>query len=175
MSATNLYRHYDAEGKLLYVGISLSAVKRLSEHMKEACWADKIVKVEIETFETREKALDAETNAIQTESPTHNIKKRKKPFLITEKFERQIKYLSDVVNETYNNISSEYNGIWLFRINDAAEILDTDKQTIKAMIQTGEIKPVFVGKTARVPAYEINRILMGIPQRRSVRLLNETR
>jgi hypothetical protein len=75
LGTTQLYRHFDAEGRLLYVGISLSAVHRLAQHKKTAEWHKNIAKVTVETFETREAALFAETVAIQTENPTYNKQK----------------------------------------------------------------------------------------------------
>lgn len=70
---TALYRHFDGNQVLLYVGISLSAVARLGQHMGSAHWALKIARVEVEWFPTRELALAAEKHAIQTEMPLHNI------------------------------------------------------------------------------------------------------
>jgi hypothetical protein len=70
---TELYRHYDADGKLLYVGISLSAVIRLAAHKETSEWFNKIVQVKIERFPTRKMALVAEQAAILTENPEYNI------------------------------------------------------------------------------------------------------
>lgn len=69
---TDLYRHFDADGELLYVGISLSAIGRLSQHKSTAHWADKIASVTVESFSTREQAVEAERIAIETEQPLHN-------------------------------------------------------------------------------------------------------
>jgi len=70
---TQLYRHFDKDGVLLYVGISLSSVARLRQHEDHSHWFEKITRVEIENFETREKAIEAEVNAIICEKPIHNI------------------------------------------------------------------------------------------------------
>ena len=71
----DLYRHFNAEGELLYVGISLSAVKRLSQHKCDSTWYGDIATIEIEKFPTREEAMEAETVAIQNEAPIYNIAK----------------------------------------------------------------------------------------------------
>ena len=68
-----LYRHFDHNGVLLYVGISLSTVQRLGQHRDHSHWFDAIVRVEIESFETRAAALDAEREAIRAEHPLCNI------------------------------------------------------------------------------------------------------
>lgn len=70
---TALYRHFDSEGKLLYVGISLNAVSRLAQHRLSAAWFMEIAKIEIEWHPSREAACDAEVAAIQTERPAHNV------------------------------------------------------------------------------------------------------
>jgi len=71
---TNLYRHYNTTGILLYVGISISAIKRLSEHAVQSRWFNQIAVIKIEKFETREEAQLAEKQAIEQESPLFNIK-----------------------------------------------------------------------------------------------------
>ena len=70
---TALYRHWNADGELLYVGISLNAVSRLAQHRIEANWFDDIARVDIEWHPTREAAESAERSAIKTEHPLHNI------------------------------------------------------------------------------------------------------
>lgn len=70
---TSLYRHWDADGRLLYVGISLSALQRLAQHKERSRWFERIASVTIEQFPTREAALAAEREAIATERPECNI------------------------------------------------------------------------------------------------------
>jgi excinuclease UvrABC nuclease subunit len=74
---TQLYRHFDAEKKLLYVGISLSTFARLSQHKDHSPWFEQVTTVEIEHFETREEAMAAERKAIKTENPQFNIAMKK--------------------------------------------------------------------------------------------------
>ena len=78
-STTALYRHFDAHDVLLYVGISLSPIYRLSSHRAGSSWADKIARVSIQWLPTRAEALQAEAYAIATESPLHNIVGRARP------------------------------------------------------------------------------------------------
>lgn len=70
---TELYRHFDKSGTLLYVGISLSTVHRLKEHRGGSGWYRKVVTITIERFPTRKAALAAERKAVQTEHPLHNV------------------------------------------------------------------------------------------------------
>ncbi len=73
MMQTALYRHFDAAGRLLYVGISLSVLTRLSQHMAASSWADEIASMTVARFATRDEAHAAEREAIRTENPLHNL------------------------------------------------------------------------------------------------------
>ncbi len=70
---TELYRHYDKDYILLYIGISLSAVNRLKQHKSTSKWIDRAVYMETQRFETRSDALIAEKAAIRNEEPLFNI------------------------------------------------------------------------------------------------------
>lgn len=72
---TALYRHFDARGALLYVGISLSPTYRLQQHGRTAHWSDDIARVTIEWFPSRALALEAERAAISREDPRHNLQR----------------------------------------------------------------------------------------------------
>ena len=67
-----LYRHFNAKGELLYVGVSLSAISRLISH-KRSAWAKEITRVEIENCGSREEAEKRERLAIRTEKPKYNV------------------------------------------------------------------------------------------------------
>lgn len=68
-----LYRHFDAEGRLLYVGITVDPVARLRNHKLNAPWARDIARVEVSVaFGSREEAEDAERRVIRAEAPTYN-------------------------------------------------------------------------------------------------------
>jgi hypothetical protein len=68
-----LYRHFDKNRNLLYVGISLTHMKRLSTHRLHADWFLQIKTVEIEHFKDRKTAMQAEREAIAHENPMFNI------------------------------------------------------------------------------------------------------
>lgn len=67
-----LYRHFDSAKNLLYVGISLSTVSRLSQHRRSSRWADEIASIEIERFPNLALAAEAEKHAIIVENPKWN-------------------------------------------------------------------------------------------------------
>ena len=71
----HLYRHYNKEGVLLYVGISLSAINRLGQHKDHAHWFSLISRVEIESFSSRAEVRNAEISAINKENPLYNLQR----------------------------------------------------------------------------------------------------
>ena len=71
--STCLYRHFDSQGRLLYVGIALCASKRASEHKHRSPWFRSVSNITVEWFPTRRAALAAEKAAIAQESPMHNV------------------------------------------------------------------------------------------------------
>jgi predicted GIY-YIG superfamily endonuclease len=70
---TTLYRLYDKAGALLYVGIAEHWPTRMKQHAREKAWWEDVANVATQVFAERERAADAERNAIQTERPKHNI------------------------------------------------------------------------------------------------------
>lgn len=70
---TALYRLYDADGMLLYVGIARNPERRFAQHAAEKTWWPRVVRRAIEWYETRGAALMAEEAAIKIDRPTQNI------------------------------------------------------------------------------------------------------
>jgi predicted GIY-YIG superfamily endonuclease len=67
-----LYRFYDSDDRLLYVGVSSSFTSRAHAHSKNSQWFEKSVRVTLEHHPTREAVLEAEKFAIKQEDPLHN-------------------------------------------------------------------------------------------------------
>jgi predicted GIY-YIG superfamily endonuclease len=67
-----VYRHFDASGKLLYIGMSSNAPARKRWHSRNAPWFDQIASWTFEEFESRSAAMAAEKAAIEAERPLHN-------------------------------------------------------------------------------------------------------
>jgi predicted DNA-binding transcriptional regulator AlpA len=77
-----LYRHYDRDGVLLYVGISASTFTRVKQHKSESHWFRRITAITIEHFETMSQAAESERLAIKSEKPLYNkthVKRDGKP------------------------------------------------------------------------------------------------
>src|SRR6266478_2865693 len=69
---TALYRHFDKNGNLLYVGVSLNAIERTISHRDKSHWHQDIARIEIEWLHSRSAAYYAEKKAIQSEHPRYN-------------------------------------------------------------------------------------------------------
>lgn len=69
---TTLYRLYDAEGDLLYVGISTRPMQRVREHSKGQTWWLEVASQSFEHFPSRPDAAAAELAAIRAEKPRYN-------------------------------------------------------------------------------------------------------
>lgn len=69
----HLYRWYDENDVLLYVGVSVNAYFRAKSHKTNASWWAEAATMRLESFDTREAVLAAEKLAIQTEHPVYNV------------------------------------------------------------------------------------------------------
>lgn len=71
---TALYRLYDAEGRLLYVGISWQPDERLQDHRLGAHkeWTQLVARRTLAWFDTRIEAAAEEITAIKREKPLYN-------------------------------------------------------------------------------------------------------
>lgn len=68
-----LYRFYDIQGRLLYVGITLDLGARWAHHSKNKTWWLDVVRGTVEHFEDRPAVLAAEKAAIIAEAPLWNV------------------------------------------------------------------------------------------------------
>jgi predicted GIY-YIG superfamily endonuclease len=69
---TRLYRWYDADDRLLYVGVTVNLADRQNSHAKRSSWAVFAARSTVETFATRDLAEAAEAEAIEVERPLFN-------------------------------------------------------------------------------------------------------
>ena len=72
MKSTALYRHFDASGALLYVGITGDLAARTTWHSKNSAWFPDVRDTTISWIADRSDALVLEAAAIRIERPMHN-------------------------------------------------------------------------------------------------------
>lgn len=92
-----LYRFYDSDSKLLYVGISSNWQARLKQHYKDSEFHYEATLITIERYNTRDEVEAAEKRAIETESPKYN-----KAF--NPNFEEPAKHLTKIKHWVYSNL-----------------------------------------------------------------------
>ncbi len=68
-----LYRYFNAEGELLYVGRSVSPLIRFRVGHSAKDWRNQVAVVDLEEHDTHEHVVAAESAAIAAENPRHNI------------------------------------------------------------------------------------------------------
>lgn len=73
LSGIGVYRFYDSEGCLIYIGSTGDLVTRLAAHRRNATWRHRIADVKVTKYDTRYAALKAEYRAIREERPERNV------------------------------------------------------------------------------------------------------
>jgi GIY-YIG catalytic domain len=76
---TAVYRFYDRDCTLLYVGISSNLGTRWASHATVKTWWKLVATRTVAMYGSRDEAEEAEKVAIRTENPVHNVVGRKEP------------------------------------------------------------------------------------------------
>ncbi|GAA2351039.1 GIY-YIG nuclease family protein [Glycomyces rutgersensis] len=67
-----MYRFFDADGTLLYVGITDNLPRRMQNHIDQKPWWGRVTNISTEFFPNRDAVLSAERDAIRAEKPRYN-------------------------------------------------------------------------------------------------------
>jgi predicted GIY-YIG superfamily endonuclease len=124
---TTLYRYFDSAGVLLYVGITSDQFQRIKQHSRHAKWFYDAVRCEIEHYESREAALEAERTAIINEEPLFNLIHSKN----MEPWQDHLASLFDVTSDIATRDEwheSLVNNLKSVDISDYAKLKGFDKQ-----------------------------------------------
>lgn len=139
---TSLYRHYDKDGALLYVGVSLSTLQRLGQHAEHSHWFSSIERITIEHFQSRESALEAERQAIQNETPFYNVRHND---------ERQLSKTPHAARAQFDLRERVVNFRPVYTIDTAAEALGLTKRLISRWVRMGVLGHFTVPRRNGVP------------------------
>lgn len=137
---TELYRHFDSDGRLLYVGVSLSTLRRLTQHRDKSAWFQSIQRVTVERFPSRAAAFEAERRAIATERPLHNVAGTAPRQRTVSKYESERAIVERLVSLRP-----------IYKIVDVAALLDIGPSTVHRYIERGEMGYVELENTAGTP------------------------
>ena len=72
MKTNTLYRFFDANGDLLYVGITNSPPRRFQQHKTDKDWWHEVASITLAEYPTRTDLMNAEREAVKSESPRYN-------------------------------------------------------------------------------------------------------
>jgi len=156
-SEQHLYRHFDEWDNLLYVGVSLSTVQRLSQHKSQSHWFNKIQKITIQNFPSRREVLHAERIAIQKEEPLHNIALKKTCDPVP-------RVGVDKIRGSLDNLVStivQYKPI--YTIEQTAHLFEVSTSKIKEWCEKSELGYVEIGRVwdARWNKWRIKKRITG--------------
>jgi predicted GIY-YIG superfamily endonuclease len=75
LGETAVYRLYNADDRLLYVGVGSDPEKRWRDHAATKDWWPAVTRKSVQWHPAAAAALAEESTAIDTESPLHNIRR----------------------------------------------------------------------------------------------------
>lgn len=84
-----LYRAFDSDDALLYVGATTKPGQRLYAHGHDKDWWTEVDRITLEHFPTREDAFAAESQAIDLEQPRYNLSRPRRVLTSEEIARRQ--------------------------------------------------------------------------------------
>ncbi len=93
-----LYRQFDVDGHLLYVGISDDFLTRMGQHSHGSVWFPDVARITLERFATREEAIEAEDAAVTSEAPRYNIQYHRGARRAAARAFREVRVMSDLVD-----------------------------------------------------------------------------
>lgn len=144
--SVNLYRHFDSKNTLLYVGVSLNAVYRLSQHKTTSRWFDDIARVDIEKHATREESIIAETEAIVKEKPIYNIMKKNQKIPASKQFSDMQKSIQALMDNVVNFSP-------IYSIREVASVFCVQPSRVEKWIKEKKLSYIEIeGRSGRWPA-----------------------
>lgn len=153
---TKLYRCFNDEGRLLYVGISVAAFARLQQHVESSRWMDDVTVVTIQTYPSREEAMYAERMAVRFEKPVHNKAHAIRPeppvrYEMPKMPPPEAPVVRPQTEILHNRVS--------LNMNEAAQVLGVSRSTVEGLIKRGKIAAIKIGKSRIIPRDEITKLL----------------
>lgn len=80
MTTYTVYKLYDAQDELLYVGFTARGFRRIDEHLREKPWFDAVTDIQFERFANEHRALDREASLVLLQNPRYNVAYKQKSF-----------------------------------------------------------------------------------------------
>lgn len=135
-----LYKAFNDDNELLYIGISMRAAQRFHEHGKFSGWFEEVSKITVEWFPSREDAMDAEREAIIKYHPKYNIQhngKKSKHSKTADDFDAD-GVTAKIVDGHY--ISAKRVELQpVYKLQEVAALLGCSGQRVSQYIDNGEL------------------------------------
>ena len=151
---TALYRHFDSEGRLLYVGISMCALTRLSGHRGASHWFPDIATITIAWFPTRDAAIEAEGIAIRDERPMYNL--------------AGIGWASHWrVQQSADNLTQQVVSFRpAYKLHEAGKLLDCGPTRFRRVLEENGIRPRIADNREYLTGWDVIELLDRLGERR---------
>ncbi|MFD6565429.1 GIY-YIG nuclease family protein [Micromonospora profundi] len=154
LDPTALYRFFNREGVLLYVGITVDPRVRWHQHSKDKPDWRQVVDIRLEHYDTRDEALDAERRAIQAELPLWNIQHNMGPTVPAQ--HRARVHTARLLSATPDEIEQKVRrGEWITP-GQAAKLFGLGRTKIHSLITAGVIGHRKLPGAAQQPQRECN-------------------
>jgi len=164
---TFLYRYYSAEGALLYVGVSLSAVARAAQHRAASHWYHEAVSMKFKRYPTRRAALDAEALAIAKEGPRYNVMGKRTPEQIKA---AKLQALDEAAAARKMLIRNIVEFKPLYDLAGAADALGMTTYGVRKLMRSGDLDYRMVGNNPMVTGWEIINFVERLHQTKKTEL-----
>ena len=127
MTTTTLYRHFDSNDNLLYIGISLSEFNRFKQHMVNSEWSIDTAYTTYVRYNTREEALKMERDSIIRERPLYNTIHNNGIKGLIKRMDRIVQYLVNHKNPITDKERFHKNvQRWIDEYNSIKRMMDID-------------------------------------------------
>lgn len=141
-----VYKHFDANGQLLYIGVSLNHFARLAQHSDTSHWFNDIARIEVIACATRADALAKERSLIRAERPKHNKQHNRDQLVVVD---RHAELPPTPLNKPVDPRKPKYgyqtriNGAYMLRAKQLSALLRVDEKEL-AMWRRDGCGPTFL-------------------------------
>jgi DNA-directed RNA polymerase specialized sigma24 family protein len=148
---TALYRLFDTEGRLLYVGIAFDPADRWRGHASTKSWWHEVARREVEWRDTRSAALRAEAEAILTERPLYNVAGTEEPPPFIPSKPKRIRPVgSDQANEELEAAGKRWH-------KSKAALREADAE-LRALLIEGRRQGLTLSRLAKLSGFSRDRV-----------------
>ena len=150
---TSLYRFFDSNDQLIYVGITSRHAERWDEHGKNSAWWLHVDHATISHFQSRTDALHAEAEAIENEKPLYNVSRSK----VNSQSRRNRALMSGQLKNAYEALDTQL----CWSITEAAMLLGVQRQTLARALKTERLTPLRIGGKTVISSKQLKQFISG--------------